>query len=219
MFKALYKLVIFAFLNIKYSIKKCRIKSLNVSKDILLGENVRIGKKAIVMSGVKIGNYSYLNTQFGNTFIDSNVVIGNYTSIGPNVCIALGNHNYSFISTHPFLYDKKYGYTKKNLHKKDDSSMTHIGNDVWIGANSNIKRGVTIGNGAVIGMNTVVTKNIPEYAIVVGNPAKIIKYRFNEKQIDYLNSIKWWEMNINEMKKKRWNLYNIDELQNRNKEE
>jgi len=68
-----------------------------------------------------------------------------------------------------------------------------IGNDVWIGCNSTILRGVTIGNGAVIGANSLVNKDVPPYAIVVGSPAKIIKYRFDEEIIQALLKIKWWD--------------------------
>lgn len=67
-----------------------------------------------------------------------------------------------------------------------------IGNDVWIGVDCIIKRGLTIGNGAVIGANSVVTKDVPPYAIVVGSPAKIIRYRFEQQKIDLIENSKWW---------------------------
>ena len=70
---------------------------------------------------------------------------------------------------------------------------TYIGNDVWIGENVTIKDGVKIGNGAVIGTAAVVTKDVPPYAIVAGVPAKIIKYRFDDKKIQLLQDIKWWD--------------------------
>ncbi|ELB2930005.1 CatB-related O-acetyltransferase, partial [Vibrio alginolyticus] len=70
-----------------------------------------------------------------------------------------------------------------------------IGNDVWIGANSTILSGIKIGNGAVVAAGSVVTKNVPPYAVVGGNPAEVIKYRLNETQISQLNDLKWWEGN------------------------
>ena len=76
-----------------------------------------------------------------------------------------------------------------------------IGNDVTIGAYATIMGGVTIGNGAVIGANSLVTKNVPPYAVVGGNPAKIIKYRFDEETITRLNSIKWWHWDDDKIKK------------------
>ncbi len=71
--------------------------------------------------------------------------------------------------------------------------MLKIGNDVWIGANVLILDGVTIGNGAIIAAGAVVTKDVPPYAVVGGVPAKIIKYRFNKEEIDFLEQLKWWE--------------------------
>ena len=198
------------FLNIKFRSKKCKIKSSFVSKDISLGKKVTIGKNAKILSMVNIGDYSYINTQFGNTFIDSNVSIGKFCSVAPNVCIALGNHNASYITTHPFIYDKKYNFVFKDMHKKDDNKKTIIGNDVWIGANANIKRGVSIGNGAIVAMNSVVTKDVPDYAIVAGNPARIIRYRFELAEIEFLNNSKWWDKSENELKTEIEKFYDIN---------
>ena len=78
---------------------------------------------------------------------------------------------------------------------------TTIGNDVWIGINAIIKAGITIGNGAVIGAGSVVTKNVPPYAIVAGNPAKIIRYRYNEEELKEIPE-QWWDKDINSIKKK-----------------
>ncbi|WP_010076466.1 CatB-related O-acetyltransferase [Clostridium cellulovorans] len=77
---------------------------------------------------------------------------------------------------------------------KSASDECEIGNDVWIGAGANILRGVTIGNGAVIGASSVVTKDVPPYAIVVGNPAKIVRLRCKEEWIERLQKLKWWEL-------------------------
>ena len=71
--------------------------------------------------------------------------------------------------------------------------ITHIGNDVWIGLNATILDGVTIGDGAIVAAGAVVTKDVPPYAVVGGVPAKIIKYRFTESQIDFLLKFRWWE--------------------------
>jgi len=87
-----------------------------------------------------------------------------------------------------------------------------IGNDVWIGTNSTILRGVTIGNGAVIGANTVVTKDVPDYAIVVGNPARIIKYRFSETIAEKLNGICWWDFPL-DIIKKNFALFQSNEIE------
>ena len=83
-----------------------------------------------------------------------------------------------------------------------------IGNDVWIGDGAFIKNGVTIGDGAIIGARAVVTKDIPPYAIVVGVPAKILKYRFSEQIIDRLLNTKWWNLDDSIIKKLPY--YDID---------
>ena len=76
-----------------------------------------------------------------------------------------------------------------------------IGNDCWIGANVTLMSGIRIGNGALIGANSVVAKDVPPYAIVVGNPARVIKYRFDKKQVQKLLEIEWWNWDINKVKK------------------
>jgi serine acetyltransferase len=89
-----------------------------------------------------------------------------------------------------------------------------VGNDVWIGAKSTIMSGVNIGNGAVIGSNSTITKDVPPYAIVVGNPGKIVKYRFTEKQIESLLKISWWDWTEDRIKTEAMNMWsnNVDEF-------
>ena len=85
-----------------------------------------------------------------------------------------------------------------------------IENDVWVGATSTIMSGVKISNGAVIGGGSVVTKDVPPYAIVVGNPAKVVKYRFNEEQIDKLLRIAWWDWEEEQIKENAMLLWSDD---------
>lgn len=118
---------------------------------------------------------------------DANLKIGKFCSIGENVTILLGGeHKIDTISSYPFSL-------KKNRYSKGDVT---IGNDVWIGYGATILSGVTIGDGAVIAANAVVTKDVEPYAIVGGVPAKTIKYRFDEKTIQELLEIKWWDLDI-----------------------
>lgn len=154
---------------------------------------------------VEIGEFSY-----GSCFIPKacapSVKIGKFCSFGKGVKVITQNHPYNVISTHPYFYESKFGYLENdNLLP----SCTEIGNDVWIGDSAIILPGCkTIGNGAIIGAGSVVTKNVPDYAIVAGNPAKIIKYRFSEEMIEKLLSEKWWESGLDFINKNKASLIN-----------
>ena len=184
------KVVLHMLLKIKYMKNKSKIRSYNVAKNVQLGKYCIIGKKAYIDYNVKIGNYSYVNATQLETVIESNTTIGDFCSIAPGVIIGMGNHYVEdVVTTHPILFDKLYFYKMgydtsliklDGLKDKDDSTV--IGSDVWIGARANIKRGITIGNGAIVAADAVVTKNVPDYAIVAGIPAKVIGYRFSEEQ-------------------------------------
>ena len=89
--------------------------------------------------------------------------------------------------------------------------ITYIGSDVWIGQNVTIKDGVTIGDGAVIGTSAVVTKDVPPFAVVAGVPAKVIKYRFDEKKIKLMQDIKWWDWEPKKIYENLERLYAFDE--------
>lgn len=193
--------------------KNSKIMSLNINKDVIIGKKCLIGKKVEIGSNVMVGDYTYFNSNKNWSTIESNVKIGKFCSIAPGVNIALGNHNYKYVSTHPFLYEKKYGFIKENIKNDNEELDTIIKNDVWIGANANIKRGIVIGNGAVIGMNSVVTKNVPDYAIVAGVPAKIIGYRFSKQQIDELLKSEWWNYKEEKLIKKISQFYSIGEFE------
>ena len=124
--------------------------------------------------------------------------IGSYCSIATNVNIFLGGHHrVDWVSTYPFpAYVPNASYIK-------DSGGTHgnviVGSDVWICANTTILSGVTIGDGAVIANSAVVTKDVEPYSIVAGNPAKVIKYRFDKDTIARLLQIKWWDWDPEEV--------------------
>ena len=131
-----------------------------------------------------VGTYGNPQILFKN---DANLKIGKFCSISEEVTIILGGeHKIDTISSYPFSLEK-------NRYSKGD---VIIGNDVWIGYGSTILSGVTIGDGAVIAANAVVTKDVEPYAIVGGIPAKTIKYRFDEKTIDKLLKLKWWDLDI-----------------------
>lgn len=118
--------------------------------------------------------------------------IGKYCSIGGDVKIFLGGeHRHDWVTTYPFSFFWPEMTGGIQGHPKTKGDVT-IGNDVWIGSFVCILSGVKIGDGAVIGAQAVVAKDVPPYAIVVGNPARVIKYRFDEATIQKLLKIKWW---------------------------
>lgn len=153
--------------------------------------NSILGKSAYAvvpyyLHNVQLGDYSYFakNAQVANT------TIGKFTSIGPNFCCGLGIHPTNGISTHPLFYKGVVAEYKP----------VTIGNDVFIGANVTVLDGVTIGDGAIIGAGAVVSKDIPPYAIAVGCPIEIKKYRLTEKQIAAMKRIQWWNWEEKQLK-------------------
>jgi len=124
-------------------------------------------------------------------FTSSTVEVGAYTSIAANCTIILdGNHNYTGFSTFPFKELLGWDAPRNTWGK----AIPTIGSDVWIGMNVTILSGVSIGHGAVIAANTVVTKDVPPYAIVAGNPGRIKKYRFSQDLIENLLRYPWWAL-------------------------
>jgi acetyltransferase-like isoleucine patch superfamily enzyme len=119
----------------------------------------------------------------------SQLYIGKYVSIASGVHVILGgNHRLDWITTYPF---HDWGLAKPD-HRITKGDVV-IGNDVWICQGATILSGVTIGHGAVIAAEAVVTKDVPPYALVAGNPARVKKYRFSEEQIKKLLELKWWD--------------------------
>ena len=145
----------------------------------------------------KIGRHSYVAQ---NSLI-YNTDIGNYCSIGPNVVIGFGEHPIGKFSTSPHIYynEALYGKDIVEENQLQFNKRVTIQNDVWIGGNVLIRNGVTIGNGAIIGANSLVMHDVPEYAVVVGSPGMIKKYRFDEKTIEKIKASKWWELELEEL--------------------
>ena len=164
----------------------------------------------------EFGDFSYVarNSQIYNT------KVGKFTCIGPNVNTGMGAHPSSeFVSSHPLFYStlgQSSGLiiVEKNLFEEFPS--TEIGHDVWIGNNAIIKYGVKIGDGAIIGAGAVVTKDVEPYSIVGGVPAKIIKYRFSQDEIEYLVAFKWWDKDLEWMKSNKHKFQNIGDFMSAN---
>lgn len=150
----------------------CKLYACNISGDVSIGSNTSI-------YGPNVAIHSKLNA----------IKVGRYCSIASNVTILEYSHNLKRPSTYYFNQNIFSGSVKDDLISKGGVS---IGHDVWIGCNSVILGGVNVGNGAVVAAGSIVIKDVPAYAIVAGNPAKIIKFRFSEEKISYLLSTQWW---------------------------
>jgi acetyltransferase-like isoleucine patch superfamily enzyme len=152
----------------------------------------------------KVGKYTYGDERIIVSEPGADVIIGKFCSIGKDVRVILGqNHRTDWITTFPF------GHAFKNEFPNFDGTghpttkgNIIIGNDVWIGTDVVIMSGVNIGDGVVIGAHSVVAKDIPPYSVVVGNPGKVIRKKFNDENIQFLLDLKWWDMDdsiINEI--------------------
>lgn len=133
---------------------------------------------------------------FGENFEFDRLRIGKFCSIGSGaVFIMAGNqgHNHRWVSTYPFAGRKEFPRAIDGFERSGD---TVVGNDVWIGTETMIMPGVKIGDGAVIGSRGLVAKDVEPYSIVGGNPARVIRKRFRENEIEMLLEIKWWEWDV-----------------------
>lgn len=176
-----------------YSIKYLVFKFLKKSR--LFGNfNSTIHFTSKVESGSTIVNSLIDKHSFcGYDCTIMNTTIGKYTSIGSGVIIGGGNHPINWISTSPVFYEGRDSVKLKiSKHSRELPKRTIIKNDVWIGDGVIVKQGVTIGNGAVIGFGSRVTKDVPDFAIVAGNPSKIIRFRFKKELIIKILDSEWW---------------------------
>ena len=203
------------FLNIYYffsNIFQFRLNFNFLSKNVF---NSKIDKDVFLnypcfISGSEISRYTYV----GSNSNINNTTIGKFCSIGKNFSCGLGLHPLNGISTSPMFYSirKQNGYSLVNENKVNEFDKVLIGNDVLIGINVTILDGVKIGNGAVIGACSFVNSDVPDFAIVGGVPAKILKYRFTDDEIKKLNSLSWWDWSFNDLKKIESNFFSFNNL-------
>ncbi|QUX93717.1 acetyltransferase [Marinomonas sp. A3A] len=162
-----------------------------------------------------------LNVTFGDfTYVASgtnisNTNLGSFCSVGPECRIGLGTHpSNDFISTHPTFFStlEQCGTTFSNDDYFSEFADIKIGHDVWLGSRVTVFDGINIGNGAIVGACAVVTKDVPPYAIVGGVPAKIIRYRFNQEQIEVLQKAKWWELDSEFLKQHFKSMHNFEDF-------
>ena len=181
----------------------------NTQNDCKIGKYVRLYSPYHI-SQAEIGDYTYIAQ---NSHI-SITTIGKFCSIGPNVVCGWGIHPTDGISTSPMFYStmKQNGMTLSAKDKVEERKGITIGNDVFIGANVTILDGVTIGDGAVIGAGAVVSKDIPPYAVAVGCPIKVIRYRFDEITRDKLLNIKWWNFSDDQLQQVEEDEFSVEEF-------
>lgn len=163
-------------------------------------------KNFITSDNIIVGDYTYYDDPDGPERFESNVlyhfpfigdklIIGKFCAIAKDVKFIINgaNHKISGFSTYPFqIFGNGWERVMPGDGELPYKGDTEIGNDVWIGYEALVMPGVKIGNGAVIASKSVVTADVPAYSVVGGNPAKVIKYRFEESIIETLESVAWW---------------------------
>lgn len=147
-------------------------------------ESTKVSASARISDDSQMGKYCYV----GNYSDITKATIGNYVSIANNVSIGSGEHHLTNISTSSLFYDDPY----EELTQGD----CILGGDAWVGVDAIIRRGVSIGIGAVIGANSFVNADVPDFGIVVGSPARLIGFRFSEEQRATILKSKWWEEDL-----------------------
>lgn len=210
-------IIVYLIIQVKFSAKKSLLGLCSINlRDVLvnrisLWENVYVGSNIVMHGNISIGKYTYISGDLWDIHSSyfSKITIGSFCSIARNVfIISYSQHNVQALSTSTSI-----GGGIVYEEKRQDVT---IWNDVWIWANVTILWGITIWDGAVIGAGSVVTKDVLPYAIAVGNPAKIIKYRFDKDQIDQLLKGKWWNNDIETIRKgyKNFSNHNLWQLHN-----
>ena len=169
-------------------------------------------KNVITNPNIIVGDYTYYDDVDGAQdfekhvthfypFIGDKLIIGKFCAIAKGIEFVMNgaNHRMNSISTYPFYImggDLGEGALAPHTDELPLKGDTVIGNDVWIGQNVTIMPGVHIGDGAIIGTNSTVAKDVPAYSIAVGNPCRVVKKRFDDELINYLEEIKWWDWPI-----------------------
>lgn len=165
-------------------------------------------KPTIKNKNIIVGDFSYFaDTDFEKhvthhyDFIGDKLIIGKFCQIaaGVNFVMNGANHQMNAVTTFPFYIFEGWKQKAPALSKLPLKGDTIIGNDVWIGQNVTILPGVHIGDGAIIGLNSVVGRDVKPYTIVAGNPAKVIRKRFDNELIKLLLKLKWWDKDIKEI--------------------
>ena len=165
-------------------------------------------KSTIKNKNIIVGDFSYIADSDFESHVthhydwnNDKLIIGKFCQIASGVEFVMNgaNHQMNAVSTFPFYTLEGWKQTPPTRNDLPIKGDTIIGNDVWIGQNATILPGVHIGDGAIIGANSVVGSNVEPYTIVVGNPAKVLRKRFDEELIDIMEKLKWWDKSIEEI--------------------
>ena len=172
--------------------------------------NLTLIKPTITRPNIIAGDFSYYSGRDFESrvthhydFIGDKLIIGKFCQIGAGVEFVMNgaNHQMNCATTYPFYI---FGGWNQNPPERNDLPLkgdTVIGNDVWVGQNVTFLPGVNVGDGAIIGLNSTVTHDIPPYTIAAGNPARVIRRRFDEELTGLLLTLKWWDKSIDEIQR------------------
>ena len=165
-------------------------------------------KPTIKNKNIIVGEFSYIADSDFESHVthhyewnNDKLIIGKFCQIAKGVEFVMtgANHQMNAVSTFPFYTLEGWEQTPPTPSDLPLKGDTVVGNDVWIGQNVTILPGVHIGDGAIIGANSIVGSNVEPYTIVVGNPAKPVRKRFDEELIDIMEKLKWWDKSIDEI--------------------
>lgn len=180
---------------------------------ILQSPYIRLGSGAKIINSNVVDNltidtYSCVNKcDLGRYFglgcfsYVANSQVGRYCTFGARISVGAFSHPTNWLSIHEFQYRNTVNIYGSSVLEGDVNiapinAATSIGCDVWIGDNACVRAGMSLGHGAIVGLGAVVVSDVPPYAIVVGNPARVLRYRFNEDVVDTLLRLKWWELDM-----------------------
>ena len=164
----------------------------------------RLGRRQLP-NGVTVGRHTYdYDAATFPMFTDgARIVVGAFCSISPEVRIIGGGEHVTVRASSFPLNARLFDPLKGNSLDAVDTGPTVIGNDVWMGLGATVLSGVSVGDGAVIGARAVVSEPVPPYAVVVGNPARIVRYRFQGEIRERLLAVRWWELDDYELRRLR----------------
>ena len=200
----------YPFENLNYQLDN--LKRTVFLKHVITRKNIIVGDYTYYDHPINPNDFEKENVLYHYNFSPEKLIIGKFCAVATDVkfIMASANHKLDGFSTYPF------GIFGAGWEKENDLSLllnkgdTVVGNDIWFGYGSTIMPAISIGDGAIIAAKSVVTKDVPPYAVVGGNPARVLKIRFNEDVVKKLLEIKWWDWSIEKITKNIQYIINND---------